>query len=335
MVWKYLWRKRSSLTPGEAASKRRVTIFALCIVFSALFWLFSKLSQENSASFNIHVHFNNFPTGLVAASQSDVMVQYSIETTGIRLLKAYFFRPTDTLMIPVDGLPIVQRQGRPFYAVTDNQLFENLSEKIEGSATVSNIRPDTIFLELVPAKRKKLPVRLNANIRYAQRFRSYGSILVEPDSVWITGPQTIIDTLQYVSTANWESPPLRETKQITVQLQKPAAIKSIELGVQEVLVEVPVAEFTESSMELPVVINCPGDYATSEVRLFPNTVRVSYLVALHDYATVVPQMFQVSVVCPQVQQTADGRLEVAVEKHPPFVDVIAVKPSFVEYIILE
>ncbi len=335
MVWKYLWRKRSSLTPGEAASKRRVYIFALCLLFSALFWLFSKLSQETSASFNKHIHFNNFPEGLVAASQSDSVVQYRIQTTGLRLLNAYFFRPKDTLKVAVDGLPVVQRDGRSLHAVIDNQLFDILSENIEGPATVGHIRPDTIFLELVPAKRKKLPVRLNADIRYAQRFRSYGPILIEPDSVWITGPQTIMDTLQYVSTESWESPLLRETTQITVSLKKPVAIRSVELGRREVLVEVPVTEFTESSMELPLVINCPIEYRLSEVRLFPNTVMVSYLVALRDYATVVPQMFEATVVCPQVQQTTDGRLEVAVEKYPPFVDIIAVKPSLVEYIILE
>lgn len=335
MIWKFLWRKRASLTPGEAASKRRVYIFALCLLFSALFWLSSKLSQDTSASFSKRIHFNNFPEGLVAASQSDSMVQYRIETTGLRLLNAYFFRPKDTLKVSVDGLPVVQRDGRSFHAVSDNQLLEILSKNVEGPATVGHIRPDTIFLELVPAKRKKLPVRLNVDIRYAQRFRAYGPIVVEPDSVWITGPQTIMDTLQYVITEYWESPLLRETTQISVPLQKPVAIKSVELGRSEVLMEVPVTEFTESSMELPLVINCPGEYASSEVRLFPNTVMVRYLVALRDYATVVPQMFQAAVVCPQVQQTTDGRLEVTVEKYPPFVDIIAVKPSFVEYIILE
>lgn len=335
MVWNYLWRKRSSLTPGEAATKRRVYIFALCLLFSALFWMFSKLSQETSAQFSKYIHFNNFPEGLVAASQSDSVVHYRIETTGIRLLNAYLFSRKDTLEVSVEALPVVQREGVPFYAITGNQLHEILLENVEGPAMVNQIRPDTIFLELVPAKRKKVPILLNADISYAQRFRPYGPVRVEPDSVWITGPQTIMDTLQYVSTEQWESPPLRETTQITIPLRKPVPIKSIELGKREVLVEMPVTEFTESSIELPLVINCPGEIAPYELRLFPSTVMVGYLVALRDYAAVHPEMFQATVVCPQVQETTDGRLEVAVEKFPPFVDIISVKPSFVEYIILE
>lgn len=335
MVWRYLWRKRASLTPGEAASKRRVYIFTLCLLFSALFWLLSKLSQETSASFYKHIHFQDFPEGLVAASQSDSLIQYRIETTGLRLLNAYFFKPKDTLKVAVNGLPVVQRDGRSLYAITENQLFEIISENVEGPLTIGHIRPDTIFLELVPAKRKKLPVKLNAEISYLQRFRPYGPVDVTPDSIWVTGPKTIIDTLLYISTERWETPPLRETTRAIVPIIKPVDIKTIELDVEEVSVEVPVAEFTESSIELTLAINCPEDYESSEVRLFPNNVRVNYLVALRDYASVVPQMFQATVVCPQAKQIVDGRLEVTVEKYPPFVDIIAVKPSFVEYIILE
>ncbi len=335
MVWNYLWRKKASLTPGEAASKRRVYIFALCVLFSALFWLFIKLSQETSASFHKYIHFKDFPEELVVASQSDSIIHYRIITTGVRLFNAYFFRSPDTLKLSVNGLSTLRRDGKELHVVTDIQIYEMLSANAGGLTTVSHIRPDTIFLELVPAKRRKLPVRLNADIRFAQRFRAYGPIRIEPDSIWITGPKNILDTLQYVSTEYWDSGSLRETTRANIPVKKPIEIKSIELEKKEVAVEVPVTEFTESSIELPVIINCPEEHAASEIRLFPNTVRVSYLVALRDYASVSPEMFQAIVICPQVQQIPEGRLEVSVEKHPPFIDILAIKPPFVEYIILE
>ncbi len=335
MVWNFLWRKRASLTPGEAASKRRVYIFALCVLFSALFWLFIKLSQETSASFHKYIHFKDFPEELVVAAQSDSIIHYRIVTTGVRLFNAYFFSPPDTLTLSAEGLPSLRRDGKELHFVTDNHLNEMLSANAGALATVSHIRPDTIFLELVPAKRNKLPVRLNADIRFEQRFRAYGPIRIEPDSIWITGPQNIMDTLQYVSTEYWDSGSLRETTRTIIPVKKPIEIRSIELEKKKVIVEVPVTEFTESSIELPLMINCPEAYGTSEVRLFPNTVRVSYLVALRDYASVAPEMFQAIVVCPQLQQTPDGRLEVSVEKYPPFVDILTIKPPFVEYIILE
>lgn len=330
-----MWRKRASLTPGEAASKRKVYIFALCLLFSALIWLFSKLSQETSATFHKYIQFKEFPEGLVAASQSDSVFHYRVETSGLRLFSAYFLRPADTLRVAAEGLPVIQREGRNVHVITDTQIMDILSESIEGPATVSNIRPDSVFLELVPSERKKLPVQLNADFQYAQRFRPYGTIRIEPDSVWITGPKTLVDTLEYLTTERWESGPLRESIRTTIALVKPAVLKSVALEKYEVEVEVPVTEFTESSIELNLKIDCPEEYATTEVRLFPNSVRVIYLVALRDYASVVPQMFSAKVVCPQVQPATDGRLEVTIEKHPPFVDIIAIKPSFVEYIILE
>lgn len=335
MVWKFLWRKKSSLTPGEAASKRRLTIFALCLLLSALFWLFSKLTQETSASFSKHIHFQDYPEGLVVATQTDSLVDYRIITTGLRLFNAYFFRPSDTLRISVNGLPVIQRNGAEKYVVTDSHLYDLLSDKVGGLARLSQVRPDSVFLELVPAKRRKLPIRLNADIQFARRFRAHGAVKLDPDSIWVTGPANIVDTLQYVNTKFWSSGDLRETTRKTLELQKPVTIKSFELAANEVTVEVPVTEFTESSIELPVVIHCPDEYAASEVRLFPGRVQVSYVVSLHDYASVVPDMFLVTVICPQVQQTTDGRLDVTVEKHPPFIQIISIKPPFVEYLILE
>ncbi len=335
MIWNYLWRKKASLTPGEVASKRRVSIFALCLFFSALIWLFTKLSQETDAMFSKHLLFKDFPEGLVVASQSDSIIEYRIETTGLRLFSAYFFGVADTLRVSVNDLSVAWHQGRELYVVTDFKLHEMLSANVGVFASVSHIRPDSVFLELVPVARRKLPVQLNADIRFEQRFRPYGPVSIDPDSVWITGPESITDTMQYVFTEFWESGSLRETTRTAVALKKPVDIQSVKLESNEVVVEVPVVEFTESSIQLPLTINCPDVYGSAEIRLFPATVRVSYLVALRDYATVAPHMFQVAVVCPQVHQTDDGRLEVTVEKHPPFVDNLAVSPPFVEYIILE
>ncbi len=330
-----MWRKRASLTPGEAASKRRVYIFALCVLFSALFWLFIKLTQESGATFNKHILFTDLPEGLILASQSDSIFDYRVETTGLRLFNPYFFGPTDTLYVSVNNMSVVRQQDKKFYVVTDIQLHELLSEKTGSFTAISQIKPDSVFLELVPAVRKKLPVHLNADIRFAQRFHPYGPISIEPDSVWITGPKRIIDTLEYLPTKFWESGHLRETARMIIELQKPVSMASFVLSRRDVVVKVPVSEYTESSIQLPLVINCPEEHAAAEVRLFPATVSVNYLVALHDYASVVPDMFQATVICPQVQQTDDGRLEVMITKYPPFINIHAINPTFVEYIILE
>ena len=323
------------LSPGEAANKRRAYIFLLCLLVSALFWLFNKLSQETSASFNKPVLFVEFPQGLVAASQSDSIISYSLRTTGIRLISAYLFNPPDTLFVPSESLPIVQRNEKTKYFLDENRVLTMLTSRFGQWANVVTVHPDTIFVELVPATNKHLPVKLVADINFEQRFRQYGEITVDPDSVWVTGPETVLDTLEYIKTEHWTSPSLRQNTQQLLRLKKPLPLKSLKLSTETIMLNIPVAEFTESSIELPLQVVSPGDSAPANVRLFPNRITVSYLVALKDYASVNEQMFRASVPCPGSMVSDDGRLMVQLEAHPSFVDVLHITPPFIEYIIIE
>ncbi len=333
---RFSWfRKKKPLTPSEAANKRRVYIFTLCILFSALFWLFNKLSQETSAEFYKIVTFDSFPDQLLPASQTDSLLRYKVQATGIRLISNYFFSKPDTIIISADALPVISRNSKKYHYVTEPRFSEILSERTVPGATMLNIRPDSLFLELVPAIEKMLPVKLNAEVTFEQRFRQYDKMLIEPDSIKVKGPKTIIDTLKYVSTEFWESGNLRQTTEKQLMLEKPHSTKSLLFDEEFVRVVVPVAEYTESSIELPIEITCYGDTTHTEIRLFPNKTTVSYIVALHDYRRVSKHMFSAVVVCPQSQPQSNGRLEVKLEAYPSFVQILAIRPAFVEYIILE
>ena len=335
MAWKHLLRKRASLTPSEAASKRRFYVFVLCLLFSAVFWLFTKLSQETSATFTRPVVFSSFPNGLLAASQSDSTVAFRLETTGVRLINYYIFSRRDTLAVDADVLPVLHRNEKQYHFITASELLGTLNQNVSAWTSINNIKPDTLFLELVPAIDKLLPVRLDAKISFEQRFRQYGSITVDPDSVMLTGPQSVLDTLEYVKTAVLAPVRLRQTITESVPLIKPVDIGSVYLHREYVDVRVPVAEFTQADIELPVHVVCPEELDTAEIRLFPNKVNVSILVALQDYARLNQQLFEATVNCPQIGESQDGRLEIELETYPAFVDILRIRPPFVEYIILE
>ncbi len=335
MTWKFLLPQSNRLSASEAASKRRIYIFILCLVISTLFWLFNKLSQQTTATLNKTILFESFPEGLVAASQSDSSVTYNLTTTGIRLIRAYFFNPPDTLVLQADALPQTRRDGKRLSFVDENRLHAMLNDRFGHWANVENINPDTVFIELVPAIRRRLPVQLNADIQYEQRFRPYGEILIQPDSVWITGPESILDTLEYISTAYWSAGRLRQHTQQQIQLLSPLPLKSIQLEKEHTLITVPVEEFTESSIELPLKVTRPDDASPIDVRLFPSRVTVSYLVALKDYLSVNEHMFRVSVLCPGIAETSDNRLKVELESYPSFIDILNISPPFIEYIVIE
>ncbi len=333
MNWKFLLRKKKALTPREAASKRRLHIFVLCLLCSAMFWLFTKLSQENESAFRQYVIIQEFPEGKTGVNQSESLVQYTLETTGLRLITERYFSPHDTLYLEAEQLPGIQRDDHTTHYVTAEDLKHRLSEKYGDWAHVSQVLPDTIHVEVVPAITKKLPVRLNKVISYEKRFAPYGNQSITPDSVTITGPKTLLDTMDVIRTAFWQEDDIRSSVRKTLDLELPSPL--IHAGEKQVRIHIPVEEFTESSISLPITIDCPQTLEDGQLRLFPAYVNVAYLVALRDYRVVNENMFEVSVTCPQAQLTSTDRLHVRLDTYPAFVEVLSIRPSSVDYVILE
>ncbi len=335
MNWKLLWRKKDVLTPREAASKRRAYIFMVCLFCSALFWLFTKLSQESAASFEQQVLFTGFPENQIGLSQSDSTLSFTLEGTGLRLIQARLALSRQIFHFDVDEAVVLHPGDPEQRVVTAEMLSSRLERGLDGRTRVVSMQPDSISLDLAPARRKLVPVNLHANIRFERRFRQYGDVRIEPDSVWISGPANLLDTIERVDTEHWVAEGLRRTVSEWVPIQLPGDSRLITLEEELVLVSVPVEEFTEASRTLPLNIVCPDRRQRPDIRLFPSTTEVHYLVALRDYQDVSADMFSASVRCPDSQVDENGRLSIRLDSSPGFVDVLYLRPAAVEYIILE
>lgn len=335
MNWRFLWRNKDVLTPGEAATKRKAYIFFVCLIISTLFWIVSKLSQENQTNFSVPVRFEKFPEGQLAASQSDSLVEFTLQATGARLIQLRFFSQIDTLRFDAERMFSLVRDGNELHYLTSDQIADEITGLIEPRVQVNSVFPDSLFLQLVPAAEKKLPVKFEADLSFASRFDQYGSIEIDPDSVTLTGPSTVLDTLEFIATRHWEGSNLRQTTTKTLPLQFPDDIPSLKADVRHVDVTVPVEEYTESAIDLELNVICPDEYPEVDLRLFPSSVTVSFLVSLRDFPSIDAQMFEASVECPAAVEDSDGRLDVQLDSHPRFVRILHVRPSSVEYIVLE
>ena len=333
MNWNFLLRKKKTLTPREAASKRRLHIFVLCLICSALFWLFTKLSQENQSDFQHYVIVQDFPEGQTGVNQSDSLVSYTLETSGLRLITERYFTHKDTLFFKAENLPTIQRKEQLTHYITEEDLSNTLREKYGDVAQLAQVKTDTIFIEAVPAVTKILPVYIHKDISYQKRFGLYGEIAVEPDSIAVTGPKTILDTLEVVRTVHWHQMNIRSTVRKTLDLDLPSVLLQAEES--KVRLHLPVEEFTEASITLPIAIDCPLPLEEGQLRLFPSNVELTYLVALRDYRLVNENMFEVSITCPQADVDVSERLYVRLDKYPAFVEVLNIRPSSVDYVILE
>ena len=103
---------------------------------------------------------------------------------------------------------------------------------------------------------------------------------------------------------------------------------------KEVLVTIPVDEFTEGEITVAINIsNLPGAY---NAKTFPDSVKIKYQVALSKYNRVKPEHFRVLVELPDASEfSARSKLTIAIAKQPEFVNIMQLEPERVEYFVRE
>jgi hypothetical protein len=329
--------KRYFLRLKEPARKKKATIFLVCFISSALFWTLLKLSTENQAMLSVPVAVTGISGEQLLYEKSDSILQYTMQTTGARLFASLFFSQRDTLRLPLSSLSRLERDGEVYYFLTHAQASARLESRLEAGRTIMRVWPDTLFVRLSEKFSGMLPIRPRAEISYERRYGSYGPLRLRPDSVWVEGPRQLLDTLSFVETETLILRDLNQTIEVQAAIVPPDPHPSVRVVPDRTNLVVPVGEFTEASLEVELTVHCPdtlNGHMGERLRLFPQKVQLTILVALKDYGRVNPSLFSAMVICPDASREG-SQLEVVVDRYPDFVRVESIRPSTVDYLILE
>jgi hypothetical protein len=337
MNWANFRKYGLQIFPKEPLRRRKVYVFLVCLFCSAVFWLVIQLTQESQATFQVPVGVADLPEGTLLFHQSDSHITYTVRATGSRLLASRFYQPADTFRIGAANLPRITRQGQQVHYATQGAMAARLANHLRADIELVNVWPDTLFVHLMPYMQKKVPVQLDASLSFERRFHQYGPLRLEPDSVLVTGPEGVLDTLEVVFTERKELEAISSNLQFEAFLRNPLEAAGVKLSHSKALVEIPVEEYTEAARELTLKTDCPDGMVlpgNDRLVLFPPRVTVTYLVALRDYDKVDAGDFDVFVECPLGAVRPD-RLDVMVESYPSFIIFQHVRPRSVEYLILK
>ena len=304
--------------PNRAERSRRTTIF-LCVVASVTFWLSIKLSETYTSLEPIALEYR-LPGGLAFAQAPPNMLEASVRATGWELLIQSFrtrergivIDSTDIGASP-DGIISIRRAVAQAFA--------------EEGLAVDAMTDERVVLKMERVASKRVPLRLVSDISYAGGFRSSRAPRLTPDSVTLTGPASLIDTV-----GAWPSDTLtlRDVQDTVAAVALPEQPTSPALTVAPTTIEVTVEsqQFTEKRMYVPVELS--GKRRRDSIALFPAQVLVSFPVGLDDYERVRASDFRVEVDVSEVGQSGDVRLPVMITSSPEGIGKPVVQPRTVE-----
>ena len=300
--------------------------FLLFIILSVVFWFMTKLSKEYDSTLEYPVSYINLPEDKLLQEAPVEVIEIHVKTTGFKLISATFF-PTE---LKIDVSNLNWKSSTDYYLLLSQQRLA-IQKQMKTGVEIDFFINDSIHFNLGKLKNKKVPVKPLLDLSYATGFELNGNITTVPDSILISGPESILDTIDFVSTKLLQIKKLNNSIDQTIEIERFSSDSNVKLQQKNIKIIANVEKYTEGTLEIPFeVLNLPEN---NIINTFPKVVKVTYKVALSNFNKIDLTSFLIH--CDyQVSQknNLSYLIPILVEKSP-MVKYVRMSPMKIDYII--
>ncbi|MCD7973283.1 MAG: hypothetical protein LUG18_11570 [Candidatus Azobacteroides sp.] len=306
---------------------RKLSIFLFFLLLAFFFWLLNSFREDYTSTYRVPVTFVNLPPEAIVTTDLPEKLQVTVVAKGVDIIRYNYRHGFSPVEIDISQL----NKTRDSYTITSEQLREEISKQLYKETQVLSIYPSYIEVAYDKKESKRVPVVMNGKVLPASQWTRSGDIILSPRTVTLYGTKEGLDTIKSISTEYFEVRDLRDTLIKKVDIQKITGIKAVPA---QVTVTVPIEEFTEKTIEVPVhALNVPENLS---VRTFPSKVHVSFFVVLSRFNDVKPEDFEVSVDYVTFEQNnGNGKHAIYLSKFPDFVQNVRINPAEADILVEE
>ncbi|WP_251620479.1 YbbR-like domain-containing protein [Odoribacter lunatus] len=307
---------------------RHVITYGICVVIASVLWFLNALNKDYSSQISYPVKYTDFPQGKYLVSTPPQRITLEVKAKGFALLAHKIktsFRP---IVIPINSLSnkILEQSDVFEYTFPLQNIKDKISSQLNTYIKLSSIQPEKIEFIFSPAVSKKVAVRPVVQYSLKQLYILKDGILCTPDSIKVSGPALIIDTLKYVYTKPWDAGEIKRELSKTVSL---APMPGVQFNDTPIRLDMSLERYTEGNKTIPIkVLNLPS---SMDIKLFPNTVEVSYEIGLSKYDLVQDEDFSFTVDYRKIK--SGSLLPVQATRFPAYIQELKYSPQKVEFIL--
>jgi len=172
-----------------------------------------------------------------------------------------------------------------------------------------------------------LPVKPDFTFEVDKQFTVRDGIILEPDSVEVTGPDLILDTLKYATTVQSDLGLLSRNYSDKVKLRK---LNDLEYNRSRVDCTIELEKYTEVQLSIPVeVLNLPDSLS---LQTFPSRIKLTCNVGLSKYDRMDKNLFRAVVDYSAIGEKT-RELDVTIQNIPVYLISYEYSPKSVEFLI--
>lgn len=307
----------------SATERRRLSVFFTCLVLAVLAWIFTTLSNVYNYTVQEVLTYKNAPQKRAFHSLQPDTVKATVQGTGWQML--FSGMNTESKPITIDLSSLESRN----FVVLSSQL-KQINIKKEITQPIIALDPDTLYFDFSNRLVKKVPVQLMLGIKYRKQFAVSGNVVVKPAYVTVSGPTERLKQIKLWKTDSVKALNVTETINTRVNLQ-PVKEGNLNVYPKTVQVIVPVDEFTEKTLEIPVKLINNHNY--DNIKVFPQRVKVTFTTSLSRYPDMTEDLFEATADLDLWRDHGYKSLPVKLTRFPPFCKIVKTSPANIDFII--
>lgn len=282
------------------------------------------MNEESESNFSVDLIYKNVPEDVVFTNEPISEVNFRIRDKGLVLFN---YKINERLEpIELDFSQLQNNTGT--INLKEEYLINMIKRRLRSTSSIVSASPDTVNLFYTQQNALLVPIRFNGNITTQSQSQVGKNILIRPDSAKVYAPSGILDTLKYINTVYSVFDNLSDTITTKIELQK---IYGAKILPDKVTVVIPVEEYTEKDMRLPVdIIGLPDSL---DMRIFPSSVNISFFVGLSAFKDISPDQFQLAVYYSEIEGSSGSMARVEIVRLPEDISNVRLSHRNVEYII--
>ncbi|MGK6351227.1 CdaR family protein [Parapedobacter sp. DT-150] len=303
--------------------RRKLSIFAKCVIFSFLAWVLFAVSSSYVYTIKSGVQYVNAPDNRAFHPLQSDTVNIQLKTTGWQLLFSTLRSAKQVVQVDLSGL-----QDRNWVVFTNQLGFIN--RQFPTNQRVLSVSPDTLYFDFSKQTERKVPVKVLHRLEFLKQYDVIDQLHISPEYVTITGPledvvqieQWETDTIRFsnVSGDIHTITPLKQNRQANINVYP----TSVEVGI-------PVGEVTEKVLEVPLKAENAGSF--SSVKLLPGKVRLTVMVSLRDFSKVTGNAFEAVVNMDDWVDNDVKSLPVIITQMPGYCKLVKIEPQNVDFFV--
>ena len=329
MKTSWIYRLLKYLKKVYFRNDKRVAAYIVCIAIATGFWFLNALSKTYTVEIVAPVHYVNLPNNKTLSNLLPEQFTLTIEAHGFTILRHKLIFLIMPLEFNVNDLTNnrMTESKKSNFAFPTRQFLRELSYQLSNELKIVSMNPDTLFFKFGQMGHKRVKVKPNVQVNLKKQYQISGNIQTIPDSVSVSGPQSMLDTIHFAYTSAQKFNATDKTIQSVTSV---IPMKELFFEPKSVKLNIPVEEYTEAQQSVPVIlINQP---ANTNIKLFPSKVKISFLIGLSRFSEVHPEDFKLSV---SYKDIVNGkqRLKIKAESVPAFLYQLKITPEEIEYLI--